>query len=251
MSPRVRQARIADMVRTRGTVTVEALARAFQASHETIRRDLTALSEAGVVQKVHGGAKVPSRREEGPFRDRMTQHEPAKREIAAKLARLIEPGETLLIDTGSTTLLCAQDLARIDRLTVVTNSTRIAATIADGGRASGVFLVGGAYDGDNRETVGPMAVRQLAAFHADRAILGAAALNARAGVADINVNEAHIAQAMVDLADSVVVVADSSKFDRHAAFTVCGFGQVDHLVCERAPDGTLAEALAASGVHVQ
>lgn len=250
ISPRIRQARIGDLVRKHGMVTVDELAERFSTSHETIRRDLGVLAESGAVQKVHGGAKLPSRREEGPFRERMTVHEPAKRMIAAKLARLIDPGDTILIDTGTTTLICAQELARIDNLTVVTNSTAIAATFAETGKAAGIYLIGGAYEADNRETVGPMAIRQLQGFHGDHGIISAAALDARAGVLDMNVDEAQIAQTMIEEVDNVIIVADASKFNRRASFGVCGFDRVGHLVSDQPPTGQLAVSLAEANVSV-
>ncbi len=250
LNPRVRQARIADMVRKHGSVTVDTLVARFGTSHETIRRDLTELAKAGRVDKVHGGAKLPNLREEGPFRQRMATNEPGKREIAAKVLRLVDPGDTVLIDTGTTTLFCAEEIARLDRLTVITNSTAIAATLAEGGRCAAIYLVGGAYDRDNRETVGPMAIGQLNSFHGDHAIISAAAVDAGNGVMDINFDEAQVGRAMIERADNIIVVADASKFDRRASFAVCGLDRVHHLVSDRMPDGKLAEALADAQVHV-
>jgi DeoR family glycerol-3-phosphate regulon repressor len=251
VAPRLRQARILERVRRHGHVRVEDLAEDFGASQETIRRDLAALAEAGAVMKVHGGAKLPRRRDEGPFMERMATHEPAKREIAAKAARLLTPGETMFVDTGTTTLVCAQEAARVARLTVVTNSARIAATFAEGPGGARVFLVGGNFEPDNGETVGPMAIAQIRSFHADHAILGVGALDAESGATNVDFDEAQVAQAMIGMADRVVVLADSSKFDRRAAFAVCPLERIDHLVCDRPPEGALAEALADAGVSVQ
>ena len=119
LGPRLRQEKIAEAVRRHGKVRVEQLAARFKTSHETIRRDLTALAETGRVQKFHGGAKRPREAEEGPFRERMTLNAVGKRMIAEKVARLIAPGETLMIDTGSTTLMCAEEISKIDGLTVI------------------------------------------------------------------------------------------------------------------------------------
>lgn len=249
-SPKVRRARIAELVRKRGHVTVEALADAFDASHETIRRDLTALEEAGAVRKVHGGAKLPVVRDEGPFRERMGRNEAAKRVIAQKVARLVSPGETLFIDTGSTTLICAEETARVPGLTVVTNSPRIAETFATRGESTAVFLIGGRYAPDNAETVGPLAIEGVRAFRADAAIVGAGAVDGEAGVMDVDFEEAQIARAMIDHADRVIVVADATKFDRRAAFAVCPLERVDHLVADRPPTGSLAAALDAASVAV-
>lgn len=251
VTPRVRQARIAELVRRRGKVTVDALAERFATSRETIRRDLGVLAEAGEVQKVRGGAKLPRRRDEGPFRERLTRNEAAKRMIAAAAARLISPGETLFVDTGSTTLMCAEEAARISGLTVVTNSARIAEVFATGEGGARVFLVGGEFDGDNAETTGPAAIAQIATFHADHAVLGVAAVDPAAGAMDISYEEAQVARAMIANADRVIVVADSSKFDRRAPFAVCPLSSIDQLVAERAPEGALADALATAAVTVR
>ena len=250
LNPRVRQARIAEMVREQGSVTVDTLVERFGTSHETIRRDLTELAKAGRIDKVHGGAKLPNLREEGPFRQRMATNEPGKREIAAKVMRLVDPGDTLLIDTGSTTLFCAEEIARLEQITVITNSTAIAAAIAEGGRSAAIYLVGGTYDGDNRETVGPMAIGQLNTFHGDHAIISAAAVDSGSGIMDLNFDEAQVGRAMIGLADNVIVVADASKFDRRAPFAVCGLDRIHHLVSDRPPEGELAKALADAQVHV-
>lgn len=250
ISPRVRRARIADLVRQEGEVKVDVLVKMFGASHETIRRDLSALADTGDVLKFHGGAKIPRRVEEGPFQERMTLNEPAKREIAAKTARLLRPGDTVFIDTGSTTLMCAQEFAQIDRLTVITNSALNAASVYKEGRVTKTYLVGGAFDGDNKETYGGMAIEQLSSFVGDHAVIGAAALNAKGGIMNANANEADVARAMMGRVDNVIIVADSGKFDQQATFSVCGFDKVNVLVSEAPPQGALADALAVAEVRV-
>lgn len=248
--PRLRQEKIAATVRRQGRVSVEQLALRFKTSHETIRRDLAALAETGAVLKVHGGAKRPRQQEEGPFRERLAMNAVAKRMIAEKAARLIAPGATLFIDTGSTSLMCAEEIGKIAGLTVITNSTRIAAVLAERGNRTSVFLLGGRFDGDNHETVGPTAIAEIQGFHADRALITVGALDESAGVTDFNFDEAQIARAMIDNADGLIVVADASKFDRRAAFTVCPLGRITALVTDRRPQGRLMAALSAAGVAV-
>ena len=248
LGPKLRQEKIAEAVRRQGRVSVEQLALRFNTSHETIRRDLTALAELGRVLKFHGGAKRPREAEEGPFRERMTQNAVAKRMIAEKVARLISPGETIMIDTGSTTLMCAEALCAVGGLTVITNSARIAAVLGARGNRAGVFLLGGRFDGDNHETVGPMAIHEIQSFHADHAVITIGALDPAVGAADYNYDEAQIAKAMLEAADNLIVVADSSKFGRRAAFTVCPLGRIDALVSERSPTGYLRTALAEAEV---
>lgn len=247
---KLRQEKIAEAVRRHGQVRVEQLAARFKTSHETIRRDLAVLAEQGSVQKFHGGAKLPGRREEGPFRERMAQNAVAKRVIAEKTSGLIAPGDTLFIDTGSTTLMCAEEIAKIGGLTVITNSTRIAAVMAGRGNRTVIFLLGGRFDGDNQETVGPTAISEIQSFHADHALITIGALDAAAGATDFNFDEAQVARAMMDNADNLIVVADATKFQRRAAFAVCPLERIGALVSDRPPADALAAALTSAQVAV-
>lgn len=251
MRPKMRQARIFEIVQRQRQVTVDELATGFAASRETIRRDLSALAESGVVQKFHGGARLPKAQAEGPFQERMALNAAAKRTIAAKAAALFSPGQTLFIDTGSTTLVCAEEIAKVNDLTVVTNSSRIAATIAERDNRSKVFLVGGRFAGDNRETVGPTAIDQIATFRADHAVITIGALDTQGGAMDFNVDEAQVARAMIDNADSVVVLADSSKLGRHGSFKVCPLERIHTLVTDKPPAGAFKKVLAAAKITVR
>src|SRR3546814_18517723 len=102
----------------------------------------------------------------------------AKGMSAEKEARLIAPGATLFLDTGSTTLMCAEEIGKIAGLTVITNSTRIAAVLAERGNRTTVFLLSGRFAGDNGEPVGPTAIAAIGAFHADHALITVGALEA-------------------------------------------------------------------------
>jgi DeoR/GlpR family transcriptional regulator of sugar metabolism len=250
MRPRDRQFRIIDMVRTQGKVTVDELVATCAASAETIRRDLTLLAANGKIQKVHGGAMPTRDFGEGPFAQRMQQNGAAKRLIAQKARQLVSPGDTLLIDTGSTTLVIAEELAGIDDLTVVTNSTAIAKTISSANKAAQIYLLGGTYNEDNRQTCGNMALNQLDSFHGNLAILTVGAIAADIGAMDYSCNEAEIASAMIARSDKVILLVDSSKFDRVAPFVVASFDKIDALVCERSPQGALADSLKAAQVEM-
>jgi DeoR family glycerol-3-phosphate regulon repressor len=170
--------------------------------------------------------------------------------IAENAALLISPGQTLFIDTGSTTLMCAEEIGKIAGLTVITNSTRIAAVLAERGNRTSVFLLGGRFDGDNHETAGPAAIAAAQSFHADHALITIGALDESAGATDYNYEEAQVARAMLDNAANLVVVADASKFQRKAAFGVCPLERINALVTDRRPQGTLLSALSAAGVEL-
>jgi DeoR family glycerol-3-phosphate regulon repressor len=224
-------------------MTVEALAEHFAVSAETIRRDLGQLAEHGTIQKVHGGAKRLRLHAEGSFQERMTENADAKRLIARKLHQLVEPGETVFMDTGSTTLFCAEVLAGIGRLTVITNSVRIAQTIINGAAGNVVYLLGGQFSGDNSQTVGPLAIEQIKGFQADHAILTIAAMDAEVGAMDANFDEACVAREMILRSRHLVVVANATKFNRRAAFRVCDLDEIDILVSDEPPGVELTAAL--------
>ncbi len=241
LSPNLRQAQIAELVSQRGEVSVAVLARRFKASAETIRRDLSALADAGQVRKVHGGARAMRAQKEGFFAARMRRNALAKREMAEKLVPLIKPRQTLFMDTGSTTLICAEALARVKALTVITNSTRVASAFAKGRGGATVYLLGGQYREDNAQTVGAGTVRDIAAYRADMALLTVGAIDS-SGAMDFSHQEAMVARAMCDAAAQIVVLADHSKFNRRAAFNVCDLASIDVLVSDKAPDAGLLSA---------
>jgi len=250
MRPRERQLQITELVHSQGKASVDHLAQHFATSAETIRRDLTILAANGKLRKIHGAALALRDFGEGLFAQRMQLNAAAKRQIADKACALVTPGDTLFIDTGSTTLLLAQALAPIDNLTIVTNSTAIAAAISSANDSASVFLLGGAYRQDNRQTCGAVALNQITGFHANLALLTVAAVSAEGGMMDFSEDEAAIARAMMTHAERSIVLADASKFDRVAPFVVASVGQVDTLVCDRTPGGLLNQRLQQAGVDV-
>jgi len=250
MRPRDRQSRITDMVLSQGKVSVDQLVETFRISAETIRRDLTFLAANGKIQKIHGGAIAVRNFGEGPFAQRMLLNSQAKRLIAQQVKRLVSPGDSLFIDTGSTTLAIAEELTTIDDLTVITNSAEVARVITSANRTVQMFLLGGSYTGDNRQTCGAMAIKQLEGFHCNIALLTAAAIAAGTGVMDFSHDEAQMASAMIEHSDKVLLAVDASKFDRVAPFVVAPFNRVDTLVSDQVPGGALARALDGAQVEV-
>lgn len=251
VKPRDRQAEILEIVGKDGEAAVETLAETFAVSLETIRRDLQVLASTGALHKVRGGARRIRLTREGSFGERLIEHAAAKSDIGRKLAAIVEDGDTLFMDTGTTTMACAEALAGRDQITVITNSLRIAHRLGELSEGCRLFLLGGTYAAGNGQTVGPMVVEQIARFQVDHAVLTVAALDAGAGATDADFDEAQVARAMIDHARHVIVLAHAQKFDRRAAFSVCRLDEIDILVSEREPDGALAAALAQAGVDVR
>ena len=249
MRPKLRKTAIMEFVERRGRASVDELADRFSTSPETVRRDLNALADDGRVRKVHGGAVKISLQQEGPFDERLAQNKLAKQLVAEKLVRIIAAGQSLMIDTGSTTLIAAEALARLRCLTVITNSTRIAHAVTGQPNEATVILLGGTYRHDNGQTVGPSACAEIQRYHTDHAILSVGTLNAR-GAFDYCHDEAEVARAMIRVAGMVTVVADSSKLNRSSPFQVCELDQLDRLILDKSPDGDLRRMLDAAGVEV-
>lgn len=251
MKPALRQAQIGELIGRQGQMSVEALAAHFDVSAETIRRDLGQLAECGLLQKVHGGAKRFKLRTEGSLQERMAENAAAKRIIADKLVQLVDPGDTIFVDTGSTTLICAEVLATIDRLTVITNSIAIAQVFGAAPTGSVIYLLGGIFNGSNGETIGSLSIEQIAGFQADHAIISVAAIDRQAGVMDASFDEAQVARAMIEHSRTLLVAVDSTKFDRKAAFVVCPLAGIDVLISDRPLEADFAAVLQAVSVEVR
>ena len=252
MKPSDRRERIVEMLRQHQKVTVESLADILATSRETVRRDLAQLDSKRLLKKVHGGAVAvalprPDRFEEGPFTDRMVEAAAIKRAIGRRAASLLSSGDSLFIDTGSTTVYFAEQLARLTDLSVITNSASIAKNVVLGNKNK-VHLLGGDFRLDGNETVGPTTVEQVEHLRARHVFLTIGGIDQHA-VTDFDVQEAYVACAMIRSARSVTVLADSSKFDRQGVFEVAKLSQIDRLVTDAVPDDMRA-AIAKAGIEV-
>lgn len=253
MRPQERRLIIMELVVRHERVSVEFLVQHLACSAETIRRDLGELAEAGIIRKFHGGAAVPDIRRigletEGTFLSRMHTQLEEKHSIARRAAELFGPGDTLFIDTGSTTVFFAEELSKLSNLTVITNSTLIAQSIAKGTRNK-VFLVGGEYLLDSLETAGSFAMEMIARFNTEHVVLTAGAVGSE-GIMDFVLDEAEVAMEMIAHAKRLTVLADSSKFGRSGLFHVCPLHAIDRLITDRLPEAALTQAFEASGVEL-
>lgn len=250
MKVRLRQEKIIELVRRNEQVSIEQLANALKSSRETIRRDLTELARNGHVQKIHGGAKIPDLFGDGSFRSRMSTNAGAKSRIAETAISLFQPGETLFVVTGSTTLYFTEHLEKISDLTIVTNSGEIAKATYSKNSNNRIFLLGGEFNAANNQTIGTMVVSQIRMFRAHHTVLTVAGIDDVTGAMDFSIDESQIAAAMIDRSQSVTVLIDSSKFNKLASFEVCPLSSIDRIVCDASPTGSLKNALDANDVEI-
>jgi DeoR family glycerol-3-phosphate regulon repressor len=244
-----RQAEILRLVRGLGRLAIADLAGHLAVSEETVRRDVRPMAAAGVVRKLHGAVVVAAASTEPPLSYRLQENVEAKLRIAAAAAAEIEDGDSVMLDTGSTTIFVARALARRQRLIVVTNSTEVARVLSqtDGSR---VFLAGGEIRSDDAAVFGPQTATFVAQFVARTAILSIGGIDPLHGLTDYHVGEAEFSRAVIPQVDRVIVVADSTKFQRRGFARVCGFEEIDMLITDVTPPADAAARLAEAGVTV-
>lgn len=243
-----RHAEILKILDTNGTVTISALAEAMDVSLETIRRDVRPLVDGGAVLRMHGAVSLSSRAGEAPFRRRMRENAAAKQAIAAAAAATVRHGDAVMMDTGTTTSFLARALSGHKRLTVITNSTDVARTLASGD-GNRVFLAGGQIFGDSGAVLGPQAVRFVTEFSATHAFISAGAVDGTE-VMDYEESEMEFARALLSRAENRVLITDATKFGRRGLVTVCGFDGLDALFTEAGVSSTMAGALKQAGVKL-
>src|SRR5688572_22657124 len=187
-----RQTAILDLIRRHGGVRVSQLVRQFGVSDMTIRRDLEALAERGLVDKVHGGATIagPGSTEEPGFDAKSVRQQAEKRHIAAHAATLVQPGTAIALSAGTTTAVLAGLLVDVPALTVVTNSIPVANVLYQAGRADQTVVLTGGVRTPSDALAGPVAEAAIASLNVDMLFLGVHGMSPRTGFTTPNLQEA-------------------------------------------------------------
>lgn len=242
-----RQTEIMSAARRDGAASISALAATLGVSLETVRRDIRPLVDEGHLIKMHGVVQVPERGREAPFDRRMRENAAEKRMVARHVAARITDGDSVMMDTGTTTSILARELTARRKLTIVTNSSDVARTLAtvNGNR---VFMAGGELHGDNGAAFGRTAVEFISRFRVRHAVISIGAIDARIGPMDYLLEEAEFARMALQCGETRIVATDHSKFGRAALVKVCDFSDFDVLVTDQAPPPEIAKALEDAGV---
>ncbi|MDP9839792.1 DeoR/GlpR family transcriptional regulator of sugar metabolism [Neorhizobium huautlense] len=228
-----RQARLLGHLRSEMFADAQALKDALGVSIATVRRDLTELEARGLLKRMHGGAAIinqATRDHVVSVREEINAAEKAR--IGAAAAEMIVDGDAVIIDSGTTSLQAAKHLAGRASLTFITNGTDTLAQLVAGGQRD-VHLIGGRYIEINRSLGGPMAVDAIRRFSVDKVILSVAAVDLKRGViATTGLDISAVQAAMIEIAQTVIVVADNSKFDRSALSVIAPLSAIDHIVTD-------------------
>src|SRR5215467_5153559 len=250
MLPTQRRQAILAQVRERAAVSAEDLSRQFGVSVETIRRDLRRLQQRGLLERVYGGATRPAARStEGSFAARSGRNMDRKRAIAALAASLIEPGETVVIDVGTTALEVARALPASFHGRVLTNSVPVAMELS-GRRELELLLSGGQVRAGDGACSGSHAGDFFGEFYADRAFLGSGGVHPDAGLTDYFPAEVVDRRTIISHTAACYVLADSSKLGAIAVHRVCPLDRVTAVLTDDEGEPGAHEALTSAGVTV-
>ncbi len=248
-----RRNQILTLVKNEGAAHVTELARKFGVSTVTIRNDLSTLEKTGALLRDRGGAIAsPASRQINSLpglNERAKLSREAKQRIGKAAAQLVQPGDTIILDAGTTVVEMAPHLAGISPLTVVTNALNVALTIASETEAQLIFL-GGTLSREAASTVGPLAEQTLANLAVQKVFLGTQALDLASGLTDTTLEIAQVKRAMIQSAKQVYLLADASKWDQTGFIKVASLEGIDTLITDKQLPAKARTAIERLGVRV-
>ncbi|WP_026987449.1 DeoR/GlpR family DNA-binding transcription regulator [Fodinicurvata fenggangensis] len=245
-----RRQRIRSRLATFGHVSVDQVTSEFGVSRETIRRDLLEMEAHGELRRMRGGAIPVAEEREAPYTIRSSVRVKEKRSIAACAARLVESGQTLFLDAGSTTEILSERLSGLSGLTIITNSLKVASNMTEHESAAAesnrIVLVGGEFNSDPPCTFGDVTINEIGRYHADLALLSPFGLDAGKGATSYDPHEAEVARSMSANATRTAILADHSKIGIVSRISFCPIPEIAHLVVDaKAPQKTGFDAIEA------
>jgi len=244
-----RMAAILEHIAETGSVDVARISADLSVSAATLRRDLKALQEQGLLVRTHGGAVASGVGFELPLRHREARRQPQKRAIGRLAASLVPEGSVVGMTGGTTATEVARALPNDAGITVVTNALNIAAELVL--RPSmRVVVVGGAARHASYELVGPAAQSVIERYHLDISFIGTDGLTVQEGCSTYDELEAHTDHAFINRARRTVVIADSSKLGKLTFARICRTDEIGDLVTDSGADADFLTRLHDAGVNV-
>lgn len=245
-----RRTQILQIVRSAGRAKVNELSQLFSASAVTIRHDLNELHQRGLVVRSHGGAMLPDTiLREPPVLERLKEHSDEKQRIGARAAALINDGETIILDSGTTTLEIARHLKKKQGLHVITNGVNIAAELLDA-RDVQTFIIGGTVRGESASISGRFSEEMFDQFSADKLFLSGAGCDLEFGVSGANLEETMVNRAMLRISREIILVADASKFSKRSMTRIAPFSEIDTVISDTGLGEEIQAKLRAIGCNL-
>jgi len=246
-----RRKKILELLHKNGTVRVAELSRIFEISEVSIRLDLADMENKGLLTRVHGGA-VSSYK---PYynmslHQRLSTNQSHKEIIAKKIADMIEDNDTIMLNSGTTTLLVFRAIPRDLNLSIVTNSISIALEGTTNPNFN-MILLGGLINTRYQFTFGDDAIKQLKAYHADKLILSVDGIDSEHGFSTYYDKEAEIDRIMLEQSSVNIVAADHSKFNRRAFTKISDLSVADYIVTDTSVPDNLKNKIAKQSIKIR
>jgi len=241
VSQTFRYPEILEIARREGKVTVDGLAQHFGVTLQTIRRDLSDLAETGKLERVHGGAVLPSGTTNIGYEERRALNPLSKAAIARDCAARIPDNISLFLNIGTSTEAVARELLRHENLMVVTNNMNVASILVDNPSCQ-VVVTGGLLRRADGGLIGNLAADTIRKFKFDLAVIGCSALDGEGDFLDFDFQEVSVSQAIMEQSRQVYLVADHSKFQRSAPARIASLARIDAFFTDRPLPAPLQEA---------
>ncbi|WP_315065937.1 DeoR/GlpR family DNA-binding transcription regulator [uncultured Clostridium sp.] len=242
-----RYTKLLEIVNENKRIEVSKLAELLKVSQVTIRKDLGALEEKGLLKREHGYAVMTS---SDDINSRLAFNYDIKRKIAHLASELVSDGETIMIESGSSCALLAEELAYNKKdITIITNSTFIASYIREGNAK--VVLLGGDYQPESQVVVGPLTRKSVKDFFVDKLFVGTDGYNSKIGFTGKNLMRTETVKAMAESADKIVILTVSSKFLERGVVSQFRIDEVDYVLTDTNIPEDVLESLRKEKVHVQ
>ena len=249
MTQNFRHADILTIAQKEGKVSVEGLAEHFGVTLQTIRRDLSELAAEKKLERVHGGAVLPSGTTNIEYDERRRLNADAKTSIARACARCIENGSSVFLNIGTTTEAVAQQLSHHENLMVVTNNMNVAGIMGQNAGAR-TIVTGGALRRSDGGLIGHVAVETIRQFKFDISVIGCSALDASGDILDFDVEEVSVSRAIIAQSRRCFLVADHSKLGRSAPVRIASLKSLTGVFTDAPLPAELAQRCEDWGTQV-
>lgn len=251
MYKEIRWQKIQELIQINGKADVSELAGVFKVSEMTIRRDLRAIMQKGLIERTHGGAVITKERNllQSPILLRLFDQNEEKRAIAAAVAKMIKSNEKIYIAAGTTTYWVAKAIANRSDLTVVTNSLPVANLLALS-KDMEVILVGGFLRRNEYSFVGPFAENMVRDLRLDKVIMGVGGVHPDYGLTNAYPQEMMMDRAYLSMSDDIIVVADHTKIGRVATSRTADLTVTNQIVTSHLAPLDIVERIRQQGVEV-
>ena len=246
-----RRKKILEHIKESGEVHVNSLSKEFEVSEVTIRNDLEHLEKKNLLIRARGGA-IHAENHVGidqRIADKNKIHAEQKAAIGKLAASLINDGDTIIIDSGTTTAEIVKHLSQVRHLNVITNALNIANLLMAYSNIN-VIIPGGYLRQNSMSLVGPLAEKNLRNFFVDKVFLSTDGFDTKQGIFTPNIDEAHLNGIMIEIAKEVILVTDSSKFKRKSLAYICGLDKIKKVITDKAIPDDDKKRLEDAGIEV-